>query len=561
MKTGVLIVGGGAGGVAAALACAEAGVNCIVTEHYQWVGGQFTSQGVPPDENRWVESFGASKRYAELRRRVRDWYKTNRTLTPEAARSETLNPGGGWVSRLCAEPRVFHAVIRQMLAEHGDRITVLTGLTPIDADADRGRIRSVTFQHREDGSELNIEARIVIDATETGDLLELASIPFALGGESRRVFGELHAPETTPSGDETDPLDQQAHSHCFAIEHRPGEDCTIPEPVAYRRWRAFVPQMREGESPWTGPIFSWTVPSHNESGRLELPLVPWPDEPAQGELELWRYRRIVDRSIYAPGPVELPPEVSVINCVQMDYWRRPLLNPAGGRDPEAFIEAVEQAKCFFYWMQTEAPRHDGGRGFPGLRLRGDELGTKDGFAMAPYIREPRRLKAMLVMHEGHIGTLQRSESGEAAGVDAASALENPWGVGELFPDAAAIGHYPIDLHPSCSGRQSVYVACSPFRVPLRSLVPAGGGGGGNLVAGGKCLGVSHVVNGATRTHACEWMIGEAAGTLAAWCVLQSRSPAEACDLGERTREVQRMLTAGGMPFSWPWEDAGGLSGV
>ncbi|TVS07926.1 MAG: FAD-dependent oxidoreductase [Phycisphaerales bacterium] len=550
MKTEVLIVGGGAGGVAAALACARAGVKCVVTEPYQWVGGQFTSQGVPPDENRWVESFGASRLYAELRRRVRRWYKDSRSLTPEASANEPLNPGGGWVSRLCAEPRVFHEVMREMLAEHAGSITVLTGLEPISADADRGRVRSVTFRDRSDGSERTIEAPIVIDATETGDLLELASIPFALGGESRRVFGELHAPESTPSGDEIDPFDQQGFSHCFAIEHRPGEDCTIPEPEAYRRWREFVPQMREGETPWTGPLFSWTVPSHNESGRLDLPLIPWPDEPQAGELELWRYRRIVDRSIYAPGSGESPPEVSLINCVQTDYWLRPLLSPGGGRDPDAFIEAVVQAMCFLYWMQTEAPRHDGGNGYPGLRLRGNELGADDGFAMAPYIREPRRLKAMLVMHEGHIGTKQRSESGAAAGVDAASALENPWGVGELFADSVAIGHYPIDLHPSCSGRQSVYVACSPFRVPLRSLVPAGGG---NLVAGGKCLGVSHVVNGATRTHACEWMIGEAAGTLAAWCVLENRTPADACDLGVRTAEVQRMLIAGGMPLAWPWE--------
>ena len=40
-----------------------------------------------------------------------------------------------------------------------------------------------------------------------------------------------------------------------------------------------------------------------------------------------------------------------------------------------------------YWMQTEAPRPDGGTGFPGLRLRPDVMGTADGLAQAPYHRE------------------------------------------------------------------------------------------------------------------------------------------------------------------------------
>jgi hypothetical protein len=38
------------------------------------------------------------------------------------------------------------------------------------------------------------------------------------------------------------------------------------------------------------------------------------------------------------------------------------------------------AYSFLYWMQTEARRHDGGRGCPELRLRGDVTGTEDGLA-------------------------------------------------------------------------------------------------------------------------------------------------------------------------------------
>jgi NADPH-dependent 2,4-dienoyl-CoA reductase/sulfur reductase-like enzyme len=49
----VLIVGGGCGGVAAALAASDLGHRVVLTEPGDWLGGQLTSQAVPPDEHPW----------------------------------------------------------------------------------------------------------------------------------------------------------------------------------------------------------------------------------------------------------------------------------------------------------------------------------------------------------------------------------------------------------------------------------------------------------------------------------------------------------------------------
>ncbi|WP_143681047.1 FAD-dependent oxidoreductase, partial [Streptomyces sp. 2R] len=57
-ETDVLIAGGGTGGVAAALAACRAGRTAVLTEETDWIGGQLTSQAVPPDEHPWVEQFG-----------------------------------------------------------------------------------------------------------------------------------------------------------------------------------------------------------------------------------------------------------------------------------------------------------------------------------------------------------------------------------------------------------------------------------------------------------------------------------------------------------------------
>lgn len=80
----------------------------------------------------------------------------------------------------------------------------------------------------------------------------------------------------------------------------------------------------------------------------------------------------------------------------MDYWLGPIIEVS----PEEVSKHLEGAKqlslLLLYWMQTEAPRPDGGYGYPGPRLRGDIVGdTADGLAMYPYIRESRRIRASL----------------------------------------------------------------------------------------------------------------------------------------------------------------------
>ena len=62
----VLVVGGGCGGVAAALAASDMGRPVILTEGTTWLGGQMTSQAVPPDEHPWVERTGVTARYGLL---------------------------------------------------------------------------------------------------------------------------------------------------------------------------------------------------------------------------------------------------------------------------------------------------------------------------------------------------------------------------------------------------------------------------------------------------------------------------------------------------------------
>src|SRR3954462_11562820 len=111
----VIVLGGGTGGCAAALAAARMGKKVIVTEETDWMGGQLTSQAVPPDEHPWIEEFGCTARYRRYRDLMSQFYREGKPLRPETRQDPHFNPGGGWVSKLGPEPQIGWTVLKEML--------------------------------------------------------------------------------------------------------------------------------------------------------------------------------------------------------------------------------------------------------------------------------------------------------------------------------------------------------------------------------------------------------------------------------------------------------------
>src|SRR5699024_9830095 len=153
LRTDIVVVGAGLGGIAAAIAAAERGARVVLTEEHPWIGGQLTSQAVPPDEHPWIEQFGATARYRRLREGIRDVYRRSYRLRPEARAWSALNPGAGWVSKLCHEPRVALGVLTEMLApwRSAGRITLLERVRPMAASVDGDTVTSVTLASVLDG--------------------------------------------------------------------------------------------------------------------------------------------------------------------------------------------------------------------------------------------------------------------------------------------------------------------------------------------------------------------------------------------------------------------------
>ena len=183
----VVIIGGSLGGCAAALAALERGLRVILTEETDWIGGQLTSQGVPPDEHPWIESHGASKSYRKLREDIRAYYRNHYQLTEESRQVLHFNPGNGSVSRLCAEPRVALAVIQAALAPYqsSGQLIVLLGCVGIAADLDGDLVKHVTVRHLLHGNQRVLSAPHFVDGTELGDLISITKTEHVTGAEGR----------------------------------------------------------------------------------------------------------------------------------------------------------------------------------------------------------------------------------------------------------------------------------------------------------------------------------------------------------------------------------------
>lgn len=518
----VAIIGGGLGGVAAALACLRHGRKVYLSEQFAWLGGQMTSQAVPPDEHPWIESFGCTASYRKLRQDVRQYYRDHYPLKPEVAKDPRFNPGNGFVSTLCHEPKVSLAVLTGYLLPYigSGRLTVERGVRPVACETAGNRISSVTLETLDGSRRSRVVADYVIDATELGDLFPLSNTPFRTGAEARSEFSEPSAPETA------DPNDVQSVSWCFIVDYEPGADHTIKKPEQWEKWRDYDPKLTP---PWGSKMLSWSATHPITLDPVVRTFDPINPKPERGPMDLWTFRRIADRANFRDGFYSS--DVCLVNWPQIDYVEGNLIGASFQEQERMLWEARQQSLSMLYWMQTEGPRPDGGKGWPGLRLRGDLTEGVDGLAMAPYIRESRRISGVETVTENQVG--EEASGGKKA---------------HQFEDSVGIGAYRIDLHPSTAHKNYLDVGALPFQIPLGSLF---GETHANLLAGAKNISTTHITNGCYRLHPVEWNVGEAAGLLAHYCLSNQKTPAAVRDRKQTLADFQSLLRSDGLELEWP----------
>lgn len=507
--TPLLIAGGGMGGIAAALSVltADSKITVVLTEETSWIGGQMTSQGVSAlDENKWVETTGATQNYLKMRQTIREHYQSLPGIKAPAKADQRLNPGLCWVTRLSFEPKLGLKVLEDMLAPYikQGRLKICTRLKAVaattSASGDNQVVSAVLFVNLDNGEFSEYHPEYMIDATELGDLLALTKTPYFTGSDDKSRTGEAHAPVQGNSDNVQD------FTYPFVLTFEPGQNHTIAKPPGYDQFNSagkfslFGFKMFEeydGTCPVTGK------PKHF--------------------LPFWTYRRLIAAELFEQ---QFDRDLSMINWDANDLRGHNIIDVSATEAHQALQLAKQVSLGFIYWLQTEAPRDDGGKGYPELKLDYDLMGSSDGLSLYPYIREARRLDACKIVVEEEI-------------VEG----KNPNARASHFRDSIGIGHYPVDIH----GLQEVADTAQqtkPFQIPYGALITSSGA---NLLAGCKNIGVTHITNGAYRLHPIEWAIGTACG--AAVAVAREYNTA-VNQLQPHIMALQSKLVTLGAPIMW-----------
>jgi hypothetical protein len=510
----VLVVGGGLGGVAAAEALARSGVTVILTEPTSQIGGQLTAQAVAcPDENSFIERDpGAGTRtYREVREQLRARYAAAPGIRPGRAQ----NVGQCWVSRVSGEPAMWETVLRERLdalsGPAGIRGVLLRNqLVRVRRFAQNGRYHYADFADLDTGRITRVAAKYLLDASEMGDGLALAGSPWTVGAEGRAAYGEPHAPEA-PRRDWI-----QSLTYCFVARWQPqGPHPIIEKPAEYEYFKSLG-------------LYSLGYDYSDSRGRVYYKV--FEKAPGAGG-PFWTYRRLVAASSFTGQP-RYARDLALINWPGNDFHEE---NPVGKSVREQ-VRILKRAKAFaqgfLYWLQTECPRDEGGTGYPEMQPARDITPGGDGFAIHPYIRESRRLLGQFTLAENHLAP------------DAAQP-DKKWG--EEFFDTVGIALYAMDIHPA-KGEPPFLSRALPYHLPLGAFIPRAGAP--NVLPAAKNFSASRLAMSSARMHPTEWLAGEVAGHLAAFCIRNQVEPVQVRNTPELLARFQGELKEAGIPLRW-----------
>lgn len=616
----ILIVGGGLAGTAAAYEALSDGKTVCLTEITDWLGGQLTSQGTSAlDEAQRQRSLLFYPRgYLELRRRIEQKYGK-------------LNPGDCWVSESCFLPQEAAEILESMLEEaerqgkgelkwfpatvakdlrlsaNGKQIEQVIGIQHRPAPGQPPLNTATLSQTIEDAYRYENSDRFqktvisfvpaqnqatgdhwfVIDATETGELVALADVPYRLGIDPRS-YRDPSSPSETG-----DPYCTQGFTYTFAMEQTE-EPQPQEMPPFYEQYAPYYSYERDTAD--FDYVFTyrriWNANPRGERDRYGVSL-PKPDDIS---MQNWTWGNDYRPGTAADNLILSHDQLEQTGQLQPGGW-------LGGLRSETLRKGEENAIGYYYWLvegttdsqlgegvKQPAPNHRYLKGFDA------PMGTAHGLSKYPYIRESRRIIGRpsygyengFTISEIDISqvdyndpyyqqtlppALYRQLRIALAGLGATSAIVEDTPANQIprrtrstiYPDAVGIAQYAIDFHPCMTlsppeapgntereGMRRAHGSAYPAQIPLRAMIPQKID---NLIVTGKSIATSFIAAAAYRVHSFEWSAGAAAGETASYALEKNIFPYALVDnlpLPEpQLAELQTRLRARQNPIAFP----------
>ena len=553
IEADLLVVGGNESAVAAAVQAARLGVKRVVlVSDIAMLGGQFSAEGVG-NVDEWTTVNGKRTRFPRSGMFLEVARAIEETNQRKYGKAEPANSFCAW---LTVEPREAARIFEELVAPQvaSGRLRIERGWEPVKVELAGNRVAGVNFT--KDNTLLEVRARVTIDASDWGDVIQLSGAKWSAGPDAKARFGEPSAPEqiTESNRREMNPL-----TWCVVVRGSTKENI-IPEPPGFdpRRYFGCSRETRTNflATGWPKGVLFMNVPAFADTTH--------PGGPYSPPVNIYTHRRLVDAAHQ-----QLPPEREALffNWPPQDYpldvWPKSVADALDATEPGAskknlvaltpaqrrivFENAKRHSLGLLHHVQKLEPR------FRRLELT-DEFGTPDRLPPKPYVREGLRLEALTMLREQDLRTPHN---------------EPRWA--KFMPDDAVFGfQFNIDFHPTrrqflgddpAAPWATIHTATRNWSThtdrgmfPLRGLVPVERDG---LLGAGKNIGVSSVVQSALRLHGQMMLCGQASATVAWLCLNDGVQPRELATNPQRVRDVQRTLVRGnGGPgvLLWPYHD-------
>ena len=336
-ETDVLVIGGTASGICAGLQSSRLGVKTIIAESTPWLGGMLTAAGVSAFDGNHNMPAGI---FGEFRARLYQHYGGSNKVST------------GWVSNTLFEPHIGDSIFKAM-AKNEKYLQINYHYELLKVNKEGNTITGVLFYDNQHQKNILIKAKRYVDATELGDVLAAAKIPYDLGMESNDVTKE----QVNKNG-ANDIVQDITYVAVL-------KDYGKPQP--------FIERPKNYDSL---EFDASNLSFYKDTTRIKPPV---------DAIKMLNYGKLPRNKYMLNWPI---------------YGNDIYLNVVEKTPKEraALLEiAKQQTLRFVYFIQKDL-------GFKNLALADDEFQTKDKLAFYPYYRESRRVKGLSRMVVQHIAT-------------------------------------------------------------------------------------------------------------------------------------------------------------
>ena len=502
----IIIAGAGTGGISAAIQAASMGTDVLVVEPSGMLGGQAIAAGVSNMDDLSAQQSGI---YADFISRVEEYY---------SARGKSIGTSYWDPRNLAFEPHIGRRILQEMArGEDAPDIIYNSEIVAVGKEqvisvsgndlSGLPRVNSAIIKTPQGMK--NITCKIIIDATEYGDILPIAGADYRAGNSITSAINPRAMIQDITLTAVIRKYPGGVPDHLRPKSPLPGYDAAR---VNYENYVTKDGFTFKGQYPVKLPVDFIThnvyrgLPDSFAPGNFDANPVNWPnitkcsvncgnDFPGQqklGEFYGLPVSYLEDRNLRSRLERD-----ALIKTLHFIYYIQNELGESWSVDENEYGELQEAAKSLPEEWQVIA-RH---------------------LPPVPYVRESRRGVAenTLTSRELFENSLSYKDGGN----------------NHEFQDAIAIGCYHLDLHhtdidadmESDLGEKQIHIEQhrphGNFQVPMNILISRNVDG---LIFAEKNLSMSRLVSGALRLQPITMMTGQAAGALAAVSVKKNIQP-------------------------------------